>query len=207
MRQDAKTHNDERESARLESARSVAEAEMSYIQAEENREKEYVRQIAEQRRQEEERLHRQRLENLKAESDKQKQMENGLKSVAASAQSEFDRAFAMYRDPTRAAAEIGEERAYNADLKRMRRDASRYGGKWRIDELSALMAAGDTQGMADTLEGWRKSKGFTPQVEAMVRASAAERTKTTAEDELRKIEQNTAGLGAKLEELISMKGA
>lgn len=40
----------------------------------------------------------------------------------------------------------------------------------------------------------------------MVRASAAERTKTTAEDELRKIESNTADLAAKLDELISMKG-
>jgi len=125
----------------------------------------------------------------------------------AAAQSEFDRAFAAYRDPEKAAAQIGEERDYAADLKRLHRDASRYAGKWRIDELSRLMAAGDTQGMADTLEGWRKSSRFSPQVEAMVRASAAEQTKTTVEDELRKIETNTAGLSAKLEELISMKGA
>ena len=125
----------------------------------------------------------------------------------AAAQSEFDRAFAAYRDPEKAAAQIGEERAYAADLKRLHKDASRYAGKWRIDELSRLMAAGDTQGMADTLEGWRKSSRFSPQVEAMVRASAAEQTKTTVEDELRKIETNTADLSAKLEELISMKGA
>ena len=41
----------------------------------------------------------------------------------------------------------------------------------------------------------------------MVRASAAENAKTTVEDELRKIETNTAGLASKLEELISMKGS
>ena len=39
----------------------------------------------------------------------------------------------------------------------------------------------------------------------MVRASAAERAKTTAEDELRKIEANTAGLAEKLESLLAMK--
>ena len=206
MRKDIKANDDEREASRLESARSVAEAEMSYIQAEENREKEYVRQIAEQRRQEEERLHKQRLENLKAESDKQKQMENGLKSVAAAAQSEFDRAFAAYRDPDKAFSQIAEDRDYAADLKRLHRDARRYGGKWRIDELARLMAVGDTQGVSDTLEGWRKSSRFSPEIEAMVRASAAEKTKTTVEDELRKIESNTADLAAKLDELISMKG-
>ena len=57
---------------------------------------------------------------------------------------------------------------------KVHRDARGYGGKWRIDELSRLMSAGDTQGVSDTLAGWRKSRGFTPQVEAMVRASAAE---------------------------------
>ena len=91
-------------------------------------------------------------------------------------------------------------------MKRLHRDASRYGGKWRIDELSRLMAAGDSQGVTDTLTAWRRNKNFTPQIEAMVRASAAERTKTTAEDELRKIENNTAGLARKLDELLAMKG-
>jgi hypothetical protein len=112
----------------------------------------------------------------------------------------------MYRDPARAAAVIGEEQAYRNDLERLHKDARRYGGKWRIDELSSLMAAGDTQGVSDTLAGWRKSRGFTPQVEAMVRASAAENAKTTVEDELRKIENNTKDLSSKLEELLSMKG-
>ena len=68
------------------------------------------------------------------------------------------------------------------------------------------MSAGDTQGVTDTLKDWRKSRNFTPEVEAMVRASAAESAKTSTLDELRKIETNTAGLDKKLDELLSMKG-
>ena len=68
------------------------------------------------------------------------------------------------------------------------------------------MSRGDTQGVSDTLAQWRKSSKFTPEVEAMVRASAAEQTKTTVEDELRKIETNTADLSAKLDELLKVKG-
>lgn len=151
-------------------------------------------------------LHQKRMADLRAEIAEQSKGANGLRAAAAAAQTEFDRAFAMYRDPARAAAEISDEKDYRADLDRLHRDAGRYGGKWRIDELSRLMAAGDTQGAADTLAAWRKSSRFTPEVEAMVRASAAEMTKTTAEDELRKIESNTAGLAEKLDELLAMKG-
>ncbi len=111
-----------------------------------------------------------------------------------------------FRDPTAAAAAVADGKSRAEDLDRFHRDASRYGGKWRIDELSRLMAAGDVRGQADALASWRKSSRFTPEVEAMVMASTAERTKTTAEDELRKIESNTADLAAKLDELISMKG-
>ena len=150
--------------------------------------------------------HQKRMADLRAEIAEQTRTAGSLKAVAASAQSEFDKAFAMYRDSARAEAEIGEEKDYRNDLERLHKDARRYGGKWRIDELSSLMAAGDTQGVSDTLAGWRKSRGFTPQVEAMVRASAAENAKTTVEDELRKIETNTKDLSSKLEELISMKG-
>ncbi len=149
--------------------------------------------------------HQKRMEDLRKEIAAQKEAAAPLRSVAAAAQSEFDKAFAMYRDPSRAAAEIGEEKDYRSDLDRLHRDARRYGAKWRIDELSSLMAAGDTRGVSDTLAEWRKNKGFTPEVEAMVRASAAENAKTTVEDELRKIETNTAGLDKKLDELLSMK--
>jgi hypothetical protein len=150
--------------------------------------------------------HKKRMDDIRSEIAAATGKGNILKATAANAQNEFDRAFAMYRDPAHAASVIGEEKDYQDDLKRLHSDASRYGGKWRIDELSRLMAAGDSQGVTDTLMGWRKNKGFSPQIEAMVRASAAERTKTTAEDELRKIENNTAGLARKLDELLAMKG-
>ena len=68
------------------------------------------------------------------------------------------------------------------------------------------MATGDTQGQAAKLEEWRKSSRFTPEVEAMVRAAAADKTRTTAEDELRQINANTKGLSQKLDELLKMKG-
>ena len=176
-------------------------------------EKKAAEDVAKQREENEKRLHQQRMDNLRAQANEtrrqlaeQTKAASMQRAVASRAQSEFDRAFAMFRDPDRAAAEIGEEKAYQKDLDRLHKSASRYGGKWRIDELSRLMAAGDSQGVTDTLAGWRKSRGFTPEVEAMVRAAAAEQTKTTAEEELRKIEANTAGLADKLEELLSMKG-
>ena len=153
----------------------------------------------------EEKLHRQRVANLKEEIRIKEDAERKAEAAQRSAQTEFDRAFAMYRDPAAAAAQIAEERDYAADYKQLHKDASRYGGKWRIEELSRLMAAGDTQGQAAKLEEWRKSSRFTPEVEAMVRASAADLAKTTAEDELRKIEANTAGLAEKLESLLAMK--
>ena len=151
-------------------------------------------------------LHAQRIANIKSEIAAKETAANGLQSVAQQAQTEFDRAFAMYRNPEQAAAQIAEERDYAADYKQLQKDASRYGGKWRIDELSRLMAAGDTQGQASTLEEWRKSSRFTPEVEAMVRAAAADKTRTTAEDELRQINANTKGLSQKLDELLKMKG-
>ena len=151
-------------------------------------------------------LHAQRIANIKSEIAAKETAANGLQSVAQQAQTEFDRAFAMYRNPEQAAAQIAEERDYAADYKQLQRDASRYGGKWRIDELSRLMAAGDTAGQAAKLEEWRKSSRFTPEVEAMVRAAAADKTRTTAEDELRQINANTKGLSQKLDELLKMKG-
>lgn len=150
-------------------------------------------------------LHKQRTDNLKAEIESAKGAAAGVSGVAQSAQTEFDRAFAMYRDPALAASSIAEERDYAADYKQLGKDVNRYGGSWRINELASLMASGDTSGQAAKLEEWRKSSKFTPEVEAMVRASAADKTKTTAEDELRKINANTANLDKKLDELLSMK--
>lgn len=161
---------------------------------------------AKEREQLEKELHAQRMADLKAEIDAQKSAANSLKATAAAAQSEFDKAFALFRSPDSAAAQRAEDEAYRTDLNRLHKTASRYGGKWRIDELAALMAAGDTQGVSDTLATWRKSKSFSPEVEAMVRASAAEKTKTTTEEELRKIATNTANLDQKLDSLLQVKG-
>ena len=150
-------------------------------------------------------LHQKRMADLRAEIEEQKKAASPFSAVAASAATEFERAFAMYRDPSRAAAEIGEEKDRAEDLERLHRDASRYGGKWRIDELSQLMAAGDSQGVDSRLAEWRKSRSFSPEVEAMVRASAAEQTKTTAEDELRKLNEKTGELTQKLETLAQSR--
>lgn len=211
---------EERRKAAAKAAEDRQKAEIAAAQA-----------VAKERERLEREAHNQRMADLRAEIAEQSKAASRQSAIASAAQSEFDKAFAMYRDPSRAAAVIGEEKDYRADLERLHADARRYGGKWRIDELSALMAAGDTQGVSDTLASWRKAKGFTPEVEAMVRASAAEQTKTTAEDELKKvnaeleklsssleslanerntkldgIERNTSGLAAKVDELLAVKG-
>lgn len=191
--------------AEKEAAKAQALAEEA-AKAWERAEIKAAQEAARERERLEREAHKQRMDNLRELIAAETSRGGALRSVSASAQSEFDRAFAMYRDPTLAAAQIGEEKDYQNDLAQLHKDTARYGGKWRIDELSRLMAAGDSQGITDTLTSWRKLKGFTPQIEAMVRASAAERVKTTAEDELRKIEANTAGLAAKLDELLTMKG-
>ena len=200
----------EAEEKRKEEAKKAAEkiAEEQNKKTEEQKRDELkqIEEIKRERIKAEQELHKLKVDNLKDEIDKQKSAADSQKSVASAAQTEFDRAFAMYRSPEQAAAQIAEERDYAADYKQLQKDASRYGGKWRIDELSRLMAAGDTQGQAATLEEWRKSSRFTPEVEAMVRAAAADKTRTTAEDELRQINANTKGLSQKLDELLKMKG-
>ena len=90
-------------------------------------------------------------------------------------------------------------------MKRFRKDVSRYGGKWKIDEYAELMRQGDTEGMQEKLAEWRKSSKFTPQVEQMVKAAAAEQNENAAERALQNIEKNTADLAKKLDELLSVK--
>lgn len=215
--------NSEEEAAQIESAtrdierQTKAKAEAEKLAAEKAKQETEVAKKAEDERLKavaaekkareamEVELHKQRTDNLKAEIESAKGAAAGVSGVAQSAQTEFDRAFAMYRDPSLAASSIAEERDYAADYKQLGKDANRYGGSWRINELASLMASGDTAGQAAKLEEWRKSSKFTPEVEAMVRASAADKTKTTAEDELRKINANTANLDKKLDELLSMK--
>lgn len=197
---------EKREEEAKKAAEKIAEEQKKKSEDQKREELKQIEEIKRERIKAEQELHKLKVDNLKDEIDKQKSAADSQKSVASAAQTEFDRAFAMYRNPEQAAAQIAEERDYAADYKQLQRDASRYGGKWRIDELSRLMAAGDTAGQAATLEEWRKSSRFTPEVEAMVRAAAADKTRTTAEDELRQINANTKGLSQKLDELLKMKG-
>ena len=197
---------EKREEEAKKAAEKIAEEQKKKAEDQKREELKQIEEIKRERIKAEQELHKLKVDNLKDEIDEQKRAADSQKSLASAAQTEFDRAFAMYRDPEQAAAQIAEERDYAADYKQLQRDASRYGGKWRIDELSRLMAAGDTAGQAAKLEEWRKSSRFTPEVEAMVRAAAADKTRTTAEDELRQINANTKGLSQKLDELLKMKG-
>ena len=197
---------EKREEEAKKAAEKIAEDQKKKAEDQKREELKKIEEIKRERIKAEQELHKLKVDNIKDEIDKQKSAADSQKSVASAAQTEFDRAFAMYRSPEQAAAQIAEERDYAADYKQLQKDASRYGGKWRIDELSRLMAAGDTQGQAATLEEWRKSSRFTPEVEAMVRAAAADKTRTTSEDELRQINANTKGLSQKLDELLKMKG-
>ena len=187
--------------------KAVKEADAAKKTAEERQKAEIAaaQAAAKERERLDREAHQKRMADLRAEIDVQNKAKSQQSAIAAAAQSEFERAFAMYRDPERAAQEIGEEKARSADLDRLHKDARRYGGQWRIDELSALMSAGDTQGVQSRLQEWRKNGRFDASTEALVRASAAEKTRTTAEDELRKISANTADLAEKLEELLAMK--
>ncbi len=195
-----------RRSNSIAQARNAAEeASYGYESAERDYEVKAAQDAARERDRLDRELHQKRMADLRAEIAAQKEAASPLQAAAASAATEFERAFAMYRDPSRAAAEIGEEKDRAEDLERLHRDASRYGGKWRIDELSQLMAAGDSQGVDSRLAEWRKSRSFSPEVEAMVRASAAEQTKTTAEDELRKLNEKTGELTQKLETLAQSR--
>ena len=197
---------EKREEEAKKAAEKIAEEQKKKAEDQKREELKQIEEIKRERIKAEQELHKLKVDNLKDEIDKQKSAADSQKSVVSAAQTEFDRAFAMYRSPDKAAAQIAEERDYAADYKQLQKDASRYGGKWRIDELSRLMADGDTAGQAATLEEWRKSSRFTPEVEAMVRAAAADKTRTTAEDELRQINANTKGLSQKLDELLKMKG-
>lgn len=197
---------EKREEEAKKAAAKIADEQKRMSEEKKREELKQIEEIKRERIKAEQELHKLRVENLKDEIDKQKSAADSQKSVASAAQTEFDRAFAMYRNPVQAAAQIAEERDYAADYKQLQRDASRYGGKWRIDELSRLMAAGDTAGQAAKLEEWRKSSRFTPEVEAMVRAAAADKTRTTAEDELRKLNKTTEETKEMLEELLTMKG-
>lgn len=120
-------------------------------------------------------------------------------------QGEFNQAFDLWRDPDAAAAAVDADKKRGEDMKAFRKAVSRYGGKGKIDEYAALMRAGDEEGMQDRLAQWRKSSKFTPQVEQMVKAAAADQNKNAAEKSLANIDKNTTDLAKKIDELLSLK--
>lgn len=149
----------------------------------------------EERKKMQEDLHRQRMADLKAET-----------GALSAAKARFDKEFALYKSADKGASQIEAEKQDEEARKQLTKDAARYGGKWRIDELSRLYASGDEDAVKSTLSQWRKRKSFTPEVEAMVRAAAAKDNVKTMEDRVDEIAENTKGLAEKVEELLSMKG-
>lgn len=226
-----KKKDEEREAAAAEAAAKEA------AKAAEERQKAEIaaaKAAAQERERLDRELHQKRMNDLREEIEAQSKAQAGQSAIRSAAQTEFERAFAMYRDPSRAASEIAEERDRADDLDSLHRDARRYGGKWRIDELASLMSAGDSQGVSDRLAEWRKSSKFSPEVEAMVRASAAEKTRDLAEERMQQIAdtvremselqkeasgqaaqtaqsardtaENTRDLAAKIDTLLKVKG-
>ena len=128
-----------------------------------------------------------------------------LTSFRDSSDAQFERAFDLWRDPDAAASAVEADKKRGEDLKRFRKEVNRYGGKGKIDEYAQLMRAGDEEGMQERLAQWRKSSKFTPQVEQMVKAAAADQNRNAAEKSLANIEKNTADLAKKIEELLSLK--
>ena len=120
-------------------------------------------------------------------------------------QGEFDRAFDLWRDPDAAASAVEADKRRGEDMKAFRKAVNRYGGKGKIDEYASLMRAGDEEGMQERLTQWRKSSKFTPQVEQMVKAAAADQNKNAAEKSLANIEKHTAELAKEFKEILAIK--
>ena len=128
-----------------------------------------------------------------------------LTSEVSRWQGEFDKAFDLWRDPEAAQQAVDADKKRGEDMKAFRKAINRYGGKGKIDEYARLMREGDEEGMQDRLTQWRKSSKFTPQVEQMVKAAAADQNKNAAEKSLAQIEKNTGDLAKKIDELLSLK--
>ena len=128
-----------------------------------------------------------------------------LTSARDSFADQFNTAFDLWRDPEAAASAVEADKKRGEDMKRFRKEVNRYGGKGKIDEYARLMREGDEEGMQERLTQWRKSSKFTPQVEQMVKAAAADQNKNAAEKSLANIEKNTADLAKKIDELLSLK--
>ena len=128
-----------------------------------------------------------------------------LTSFRDNSAAQFERAFDLWRDPEAAQQAVDADKKRGEDMKAFRKAVNRYGGKGKIDEYAQLMREGDEEGMQERLTQWRKSSKFTPQVEQMVKAAAADQNRNAAEKSLANIEKNTADLAKKIDQLLSIK--
>ena len=183
-------------------AKQLADAQIKAAKAELEREK------AEQKAADAARRKAAADEKRSALDEKRSALDAQMTSAASDRdrwQGEFETAFDLWRDPEAAASAVEADKKRGEDLKRFRKEVDRYGGKGRIDEYAALMRQGDEEGMQERLTQWRKSSKFTPQVEQMVKAAAADQNRNAAEQSLANIEKNTADLAKKIDELLSVK--
>ena len=161
-------------------------------------------------------LERERAEQKAAEAarrkaaadEKRAALDEQRKSAASERdrwQGEFNAAFDLWRDPEAAASAVEADKKRGEDMKAFRKAVNRYGGKGKIDEYARLMREGDEEGMQERLTQWRKSSKFTPQVEQMVKAAAADQNKNAAEKSLANIEKDVSGLTKKIDELLRLK--
>ena len=147
----------------------------------------------------------QQLKEAQDELSAKRTIETRTKGEVSKWQGEFNTAFDLWRDPEAAASAVEADKKRGEDMKAFRKAVNRYGGKGKIDEYARLMREGDEEGMQERLTQWRKSSKFTPQVEQMVKAAAADQNRNAAEKSLAKIEKNTADLAKKIDELLSVK--
>lgn len=144
-------------------------------------------------------------EKAEAESRTAREQMRSASAEVSRWQGEFDRSFDLWRNPEAAAQAVESDKKRAEDMRRFRKEVNRYGGKGKIDEAARLMREGDEEGLQSRLEQWRKSARFTPQVEQMVKAAAADQNKNSAEKSLAEIAKNTENLDKKLDQLLALK--
>lgn len=110
--------------------------------------------------------------------------ESAAQSRKSAAESKLQQAWGWYRDKGSMAAQLAEEKADAAARKQYVKDFERLKSKRR---------------------DWRTAENLSVDDEAVRRVALAQEEKKAAEKHLAEIEKNTAGLSAKLDELMSMK--
>lgn len=203
LAQTAALNDARREVVEAESAaKQLADAQLKAARAELEREKAEQKAAEAARRKAAADEKRAALDEKRAALDEQ---QKSASSEVSRWQGEFNAAFDLWRDPDAASAAVEADKKRGEDMKRFRKAVNRYGGKGRIDEYAQLMREGDEEGMQERLTQWRKSSKFTPQVEQMIKAAAADQNRNAAEKSLANIEKNTADLAKKIDDLLSLK--